>query len=94
MTDPVKKLMKLTPSFHAQTMMDLSYIYNRPWDEVRKGGHRNAQTNLRNLVPEPKMLDDVYLDLRPARFALLGNGAWVLGCYFISWFALRRRERQ
>ena len=96
MTDPAKRVSMAMPSYQAQAMMDLSFIYHRTWDEVRENGHRASKTNLRHVISEEheKVVDDVYEDFRPAVFALFGHAAWVVATYFLACFGLRMRERQ
>ncbi|MEQ1861808.1 MAG: FHA domain-containing protein [Chthoniobacteraceae bacterium] len=93
MTDTVKAASRSTPGFAAQELMDTSFIYNRPWEEVRERLHRQSQTNLSRMVEEPRMEDERWMDLRPAREALAVHAAWALATYWLAWFALRRRER-
>jgi len=96
MADTAKKVSMSMPSYQAQAMMDLSFVYQRTWDEVRDNGHRASRSNLRHIVSEEneKVKDDVYIDPRPAMFALFGHGAWVILTYFVAWFGLKMRERQ
>jgi hypothetical protein len=96
MTDTAKRVSMLMPSYQAQAMMDLSFLYNRPWEEVRENGHRPSRTNLRHIVSEDneRLRDDVYIDARPAFYAVFGHGAWMVFTYFVAWFGLRMRERQ
>ncbi len=96
MTDAAKRVSMVMPSYQAQAMMDLSFVYYRTWDEVRENGHRASKTNLRHIVSEEneKVKDDEYQDFRPALFAFFGHGVWALFTYILAWVGLRMRERQ
>jgi hypothetical protein len=96
MTTAAKRVSMTMPSYQAQTMMDLSFVFHRTWEEVRDNGHRPSRTNLRHIVSEEheKVRDDVYEDFRPALYAIFGQGTWVVATYFLAWFGLRMRERQ
>ena len=96
MTDAAKRVSMVMPSYQAQAMMDLSFLFHRTWEEVRENGHRASRSNLRHIVSEDqeKVTDDVYEDARPALYALFGHGAWVVVTYFLAWFGLRMRERE
>lgn len=94
MTDSVRRASLCTPGFAAQLMMDLSFVYNRPWEEISEKEHRISLTNLRKIVEEPKEVDEKWVDLKPAKLALLNHGAWVIGTYLLAWVTLLRRERQ
>jgi hypothetical protein len=94
MTKAVRRASLCTPGYGAQVMMDMSFVYNRPWEEVSENEHRTSITNLRQIVEDEKMMDDKWVDQRPARIALLNHGAWVIGTYLLAWVTLLRRERQ
>lgn len=94
MSKAVKRASLCTPGFAAQVMMDLSFIYRRPWSEVNENEHRISTTNLKQIIEEPKEVDYEWQDLRPAWMALLNHGAWVIGTYLLAWVTLLRRERQ
>jgi hypothetical protein len=94
MTESVRRASLCTPGFAAQLMMDLSFIYKRPWEEISEKEHRISITNLRKIIEDPKEVDDLWLDIRPAKLALMNHGSWVVGTYLIAWIALLRRERQ
>jgi ABC transport system ATP-binding/permease protein len=94
MTKAVRRASLCTPGYAAQVMMDLSFVYNRPWEEVSENEHRTSITNLRQIVDDEKMIDDKWVDLRPAKVALINHGAWMIGTYLLAWGTLLRRERQ
>src|SRR4030095_15869586 len=80
MTSAAKRVSMTMPSYQAQTMMDLSFVFHRTWEEVRDNGHRPSRTNLRHIISEEheKVKDDVYEDFRPALYAIFGHSAWVV----------------
>jgi ABC transport system ATP-binding/permease protein len=94
MTDSVRRASLCTPGFAAQVMMDLSFVYKRPWEEISEKEHRISLTNLRKIIEDPKEVDDQWFDLRPAKLALVNHSAWVVGTYLLAWVTLLRRERQ
>jgi hypothetical protein len=94
MTSAVRRASLCTPGYAAQVMMDMAFVYRRPWEEVREHEHRTSMANLQQIVEEGKMEDDQWVDLRPARLALLNHGAWAIGTYLLAWVTLLRRERQ
>jgi ABC-type multidrug transport system ATPase subunit len=94
MTVAVRRASLCTPGYAAQIMMDMAFVYRRPWEEVRENQHRTSMANLQQIVEEGKMEDDQWVDLRPARLALLSHGAWAIGTYLLAWVTLLRRERQ
>jgi ABC transport system ATP-binding/permease protein len=94
MTKAARRASLCTPGYAAQIMMDMSFIYQRPWEEVSQNEHRTSITNLRQIVEDERMVDDRWVDQRPLRIALLNHGAWVIGTYLLAWVTLLRRERQ
>jgi hypothetical protein len=94
MSKAVRVASLCTPGYAAQMMMDTSFVYRRPWEEVRDNSHRTSMSNLQQVVDEAKMEDDQWVDKRPVGLALLIHAAWAGVTYLIAWFALLRRERQ
>ena len=82
---------KLMPTFSAQTVMDTSFLWKR---ELEGELMRDHSQSLRNLDPERELsTGDTYETARPAWWALMGHGWWLLGSYLTAWLALRMKER-
>lgn len=82
---------KLMPTFSAQTVIDTSFLWQR---ELEGELMRDHGQSLRNLDPERELsTGDTYQKSTPARNALLGHAAWLLGSYLVAWLALRMKER-
>ena len=82
---------KLMPTFSAQTVVDTSFLWQR---ELEGELMRDHGQSLRNLDPERELsTGDTYDRAKPAWFALMGHGWWLLGSYLVAWLALRRKER-
>jgi ABC-type multidrug transport system ATPase subunit/pSer/pThr/pTyr-binding forkhead associated (FHA) protein len=91
-TPPVLMVSRLMPTFSAQTMMDTSFLWQR---ELEGELMRTYHQSYRNLDPERDFATgDIFTRSRPAWFALLGHGLWLIGSYFTAWFALRLKERR
>ncbi len=93
MTKAVLTASRNTPGYAAQVFMDTSFIYDRDWTEVRENSHRLSGGYLQKLVADAKVVDDRWLDLRPAGQAGAVHACWLLVTYWLAWFTLRRRER-
>ena len=83
---------RLTPSFSAQTVMDTSFLWQKELSGEVISDHGQSY---RNLDPDREFFTtgDVYNRGRPAWLALLGHAIWGVLTYFVSWFALKKRER-
>jgi ABC-type multidrug transport system ATPase subunit/pSer/pThr/pTyr-binding forkhead associated (FHA) protein len=91
-TSPVLMVSRLMPTFCAQTMMDTSFLWNREIEGELMSKHGQSY---RNLDPERDFATgDVFTRTRPAWFALLGHGLWLIGSYLVAWLALRLKERR
>jgi hypothetical protein len=92
MSDAVRKVSRLMPTFSAQTVMDTSFLWKR---EIAGDLLSDHSQSLRNLDPDREIeTGSTYSRSRPAWLALLGHGLWLVGAYVISWFALKARERK
>jgi hypothetical protein len=91
-TSPVLMVSRLMPTFCAQTMMDTSFLWNREIEGELMSKHGQSY---RNLDPERDFATgEVFTRTRPAWFALLGHGLWLIGSYLVAWLALRLKERR
>ena len=92
MSDAVRKVSRLMPTFSAQTVMDTSFLWKR---EIAGELLSDHSQSLRNLDPDREIeTGSTYTRSRPAWLALLGHALWLVGAYVISWFALKARERK
>ena len=92
MSKSVLAVSRLTPSFSAQTVMDTSFLWQKELSGEVISDHGQSY---RNLDPDREFFTtgDVYNRGRPAWLALLGHAIWGVLTYFVSWFALKKRER-
>ena len=92
MSKAVLAVSGLTPSFSAQTVMDTSFLWQKELSGEVISDHGQSY---RNLDPDREFFTtgDVYNRGRPAWLALLGHAIWGVLTYFVSWFALKKRER-
>jgi ABC-type multidrug transport system ATPase subunit len=91
MSKSVLAVSRLTPSFSAQTVMDTSFLWQRELSGDVISDHGQSY---RNLDPDRDFnTGDVYNRGGPAWWALLGHFIWGVLTYFVSWFALKKRER-
>ena len=91
MSKSVLAVSRLTPSFSAQTVMDTSFLWQRELSGDVISDHHQSYVNL---DPDRTFATgDVFNRSRPAWLALLGHAIWGVLTYFVSWFALKKRER-
>ncbi len=92
MKPAVAAVAELTPTFGAQTAMDVSFLWQRRIDHQSLGDH---WTSFRNLNRDKKLrTGQTYAQIRPGVTGVAVQFAWMLGGYGIAWAALRIRERQ
>ena len=91
MSHSVLVVSRLTPTFCAQTVMDTSFLWQRPLSGDLISDHHQSY---RNLDPNREFsTGEVFTKKRPAIRSLLGCFLWGLATYFVAWFALKKRER-
>ncbi len=91
MSKSVLALSRLMPSFSAQTVMDTSFLWQKELSGDVISDHHQSY---RNLDPDRDFsTGEVFNRGRPAAIALLGHLLWGVLTYFVSWFALKKRER-
>jgi hypothetical protein len=93
MSKSVRAVGACTPGYAAQVIMDMSFIYNRPLVGEINEDHYQSIKNLGANDADNRTTDDRFLNLRAFYLALLVQVSWILGTYWIAWFALRKRER-
>jgi hypothetical protein len=92
MSPAVRAVSRLTPTFSAQTIMDTSFLWKR---EITGDVISDHSQSYKNLDPHREIETGMVFDRsRPAWLALLGHGLWFVGAYFVSWLALKARERK
>lgn len=90
MKPPVSAVARLTPSYATQSLMDVSFLWDRSMERATLSDH---WTSFRNLNRNKELkTGEVYRHTGPGLLAFLTNLLWAIGTYFLAITSLKKRS--
>lgn len=91
MGSSVLAVSRVIPSFNAQTLMDVSVLWNRELNRETLSESPIPVSNLKQLTKIET--GEVFRRWEPGAIALVVELGWLIAANAVSWFALRKKER-